>query len=104
MGTISKHEKGAAHPFHSSQLRYAAAYVLITSAVLLVLNIYAPIMIRNLTYASQSHAMLDKAQLLVSAFSNSDRLDGETVRDVIQSVDDLHTARVVITDVGAHCV
>ena len=104
MGTISKHEKGAVHPFHSSQLRYAAAYVLITSVVLLVLNIYAPIMIRNLTYASQSHAMLDKAQLLVSAFSSSDQLESGTVRDVIQSVDDLHTARVVITDAGARCV
>ena len=88
----------------SSQLRYAAAYVLITSAVLLFLNVYAPVMIRRMTSSAQRNAMLDKAQLIVSAFSTYEKLDEENVSVVIQSVNDLHTSRVLITDAGARCL
>ncbi|MBO4419795.1 MAG: HAMP domain-containing histidine kinase [Oscillospiraceae bacterium] len=104
MGTISKRENRAPFLFRSSQLRYAAAYVLVTSAVLLFLNIYAPIMIRELTFSAQRNAILDKAQLIVSDFSNCDRLDKESVWEIIQSIEDLHTARVVVTDAGANCL
>ena len=104
MGTISKSENRVPHPFHSSQLRYAAAYVLITSAVLLFLNISAPIMILKFTYNAQRNAILDKAQLIVSAFSGNDALDEGNVREATQSVRDLHTARVVVTNAGARCV
>ena len=85
-------------------MRYAAAYILITSGVLLFLNISAPIMIRKLTYTAQRNAILDKAQLIVSTFSNSSRLDAEVVRDATQSINDLHTTRVVFTDAGAYCI
>jgi len=85
-------------------LRYAAAYILITSGVLLFLNISAPIMIRRLTYSVQRSAILDKAQLIVSTFSTSNRLDAEVVQEATQSVNDLHTTRVVVTDAGAYCV
>lgn len=78
--------------------------MLITSVALLILNIHAPIMIRTLTYSAQRKAILDKAQLIVSAFSTNDELDGETVRAAVQSVNDLNTARVVITDASAYCV
>ena len=78
--------------------------MLITSVVLLFLNIYAPITIRNLTYSAQRSAILDKAQLIVSAFSSYDKLDEEVVGEAIQSVNDLHTARVLVTDAGAKCL
>lgn len=86
----------------SSQLRYAAAYVAITFAVLLFLNIYAAINLRSLTFSSQKTAMEDKAQLLVSAFSGYEALDGQTVQDVILSVNELHTTRVVVTDAAGY--
>ena len=82
----------------SAQLRYAAAYVLITSVVLLFLNIYAPRTIRSLTFSAQRTAMTDKAQLIVSAFSSYETLDAQSVQEVIRSVNDLHTTRVVVTD------
>lgn len=104
MGTISKSEYRPPHPFRSSQLRYAAACVLITSTVLLFLNFSAPIMIRRLTYTAQRNAILDKAQLIVSAFTNSEELDEETVREATLSVHDLHTARVVVTNAGGRCI
>ena len=65
---------------------------------------YAPIMIRRLTYSAQRSAIIDKAQLFVSAFSTYDRLDRDSVSEAIQSINDLHTARVVITNAGAECL
>ena len=88
----------------SSQLRYAAAYILITAVVLLFLNIYAPITIRNLTFSAQGNAMNDKAQLVASAFSSYEQLDRETVSDVIRSVNDLHTSVVIVPAVFAQKV
>ncbi len=78
--------------------------MLITLAVLLFLNVYSPIMIRKLTYSSHRNAILDKAQLIASAFSSEEQLDVDVVRTAIQSVNDLHTDRVVVTDAGARCV
>lgn len=104
MAIILRSESRAGHLLRSSQLRYAAAYVLITSAVLLFLNIYAPIMIRKLTYSAQRNAILDKAQLIVSAFSSQESLDANNVGDAAQSVQDLYTARVVVTDEGGRCL
>lgn len=108
MGTISRSEhenlRRGGDLLHSAQLRCAAAYVLITAAVLFFLNLYAPIMIRRLTYSAQRNAMIDKAQLIVSAFSTNERLDRESVEAAIQSVNDLHMDRVVVTDAGAHCL
>lgn len=88
----------------SSQLRYAAAYILITLLVLLFLNLYAPITIRSLIFSAQRTAMTDKAQLLVSAFSGYDALDEEIAREVIRSVNDLHTTRLLITDPTGVCL
>lgn len=68
------------------------------------MNIYAPISIRRLSFSAQRSAICDKAQLMVSAFSSYEQLNEEIVRETIQSVNDLHTARVVVTDSGARCL
>ena len=83
MATISRSESRAGHLLRSSQLRYAAAYVLITSVVLLFLNIYAPITIRRLTYSAQRNAIIDKAQLLVSSFSTHEKLDEQSISETV---------------------
>ena len=113
MGTISRSEqagrrkrseKRVGYFLRSSQLRYAAGYILITSVVLLFLNIYAPMTIRSLTFSAQGVAMNDKAQLIVSAFTNYEALDEQSVQEVIRSVNDLHTTRVLITDPAGSCL
>lgn len=98
MGTISKPEQPVRRLFASSQLRYAVVYILISSVVLVFLNIYTPRTIRSLTFSAQHAAMTDKAQLIVSAFSTYESLDSQTVGEVIRSVNDLHTTRVLVTD------
>ena len=86
----------------SSQLRYAAAYVGITFAVLLFLNLYANSTIRRMTFSAQESAMRDKAQLISSAFSGYSQLDEQTAQDVISPISDLHTTRVVLTDASGY--
>lgn len=98
MGTISKRKRTPRFSFGSSQLRYAAAYVLITAVVLLFLNIYAPRMMENLVFRSQRTSMEDKAELMASALSTYERLDYASAREVIESTNDLHTTRVIVTD------
>ena len=88
----------------SSQLRNAAAYILITFVGLLFLNLYAPRTIRSLIFSSQQTAMTDKAQLIVSAFSSYESLDTETVNEVIHSVNDLHTTRLLVMDPSGYCL
>ena len=88
----------------SSQLRYAAAYILITSVVLGFLNLYAPITIRRLTYSAERDAILDKAQLIASSFSSVEKLSDTNVSGTVQSVSFLHTGHVAVTDAGACCV
>ena len=61
-------------------------------------------MIRRITFSSQRNAIMDKAQLFVSAFSSYEKLDEKNVRTAVQSVKVLHTARVVVTDAGARCL
>ena len=80
------------------------AYVLITFVGLLLLNIYAPVAIRNLLFSSQQTAMTDKAQLMAANFSSYERLDAETVREVVHSVKDLHTTRLLVTDPDGRCL
>ena len=104
MATISKSDRWAGLLLRGSQLRYAAAYLLITSGVLLFLNIYAPITIRNLTYSAQAKAIEDKAKLIVSAFSNYERLDKEIAAASVQSVNGLRATRVLIVDASSHCL
>ena len=85
-------------------MRYAAAYVLITFAVLFFLNIYASGTIRSLTFSAQQTAMEDKVQLIVSSLSGYETLDEQTVQEVISSTNDLHATRIVVTDPAGWCL
>jgi GAF domain-containing protein len=78
--------------------------MLLTSAVLLFLNLYAPTMIRRVASTSQRSAILSKAQSIVSSFSGVRVLDRDTVSEVIQSVRDVRIARLLVTDAGAKCL
>lgn len=104
MGTISKPKKKLRLSAGSSQLRYAAAYVLITAVVLLFLNIYAPMTIRSLVFRSQQTSMEDKAELMATALSVYEMPDAATVKDVIESANDLHMTRVIVTDASGYAL
>ena len=85
MGTISKRKRRSFLPA-SSQLRYAAAYILITAAALFLLNLYASTTIRSVTFHAQADSLESKAQLLSNALKYTGQ-DG-TVR-IYREGDDL---------------
>lgn len=98
MGTISKREKRRTLLPGSSQLRYAAAYILITTVALISLNIYALKTMRNMTFGTQHESLEGKAQLMTTALLQLDDLSAAKIKQAIYSLDDLHTTRTVVTD------
>jgi hypothetical protein len=65
---------GCAQLPSSSQLKNALAYVLITSLVLIFLNIYSATTTRKLMFQAKYASAQDKIQLVVSSFSGVDTL------------------------------
>ena len=82
----------------SSQIRYAMAYVLITAAALLTLNIYSANTTREMVFRSKDASMQSKVQLVVSSMSGLENLTADNVTQVITLLGDLGADRVVVTD------
>lgn len=74
------------------------AYVLLTSAMLLFLNLYSSNTTRNLIYDAKTATMLDKVQLVASAYSGMDTLTEEYTRQVLSALGNLNTDRILVTD------
>ena len=104
MGTISKRKKRLLLLPSSSQLRYAIAYIAITAVVLLFLNIYISATMRQMIFSAQHRTLEDKAQLLTTALLQLDDLSAGRVEQTVNSLDDLHTTRTVVTDAAAMAV
>lgn len=97
MGTISKHKIRLSLLPSSSQLRYATAYILITFAALLFLNIYTSATIRRMIFNAQQQSLEGKIQVLSSALLQVEDLSSPKTEQTINSLDDLHTTRTVVT-------
>lgn len=98
MGTISKRKKHLSLLPGSSQLRYAAAYIAITTVVLFFLNIYAANTTRSLIFSAQHRSLEEKAQLMTTALLQLDDLSASKTAQTVNSLEDLRTARTVVTD------
>lgn len=72
--------------------------MLLTSLMLVFLNVYSARTTRNLIYANKEAAMWDKAQMITSSVSGTERLNAENVQQIIAALGNLNTTRVVITD------
>ena len=103
MGTISKRKHRSFLPA-SSQLRYAAAYILITAAALFLLNLYASTTIRSMTFHAQADSLESKAQLLSNALLQLDELSAGRAAQAVNSMEELHTTRTVVTDAAGVAV
>lgn len=79
-------------------MRFAAAYILLTSLVLVFLNSYASDMTRQLLYRSKETSLLDKVQLITSSFSGVETLTADNTAQVISVLGNLNVDRVLVTD------
>ena len=65
--------------YGKTQFRYAMTYVVITSVVLLVLNVYCSVACQNLFYESKKASMIEKCLLASDEISTLEVLNASTV-------------------------
>ena len=97
MAIISK-SKPRKLRYGSSQQRYAIVYILLTFFVLLFLNIYCSQTSQQLFYRSKHSAMHDKVLRVSAAVGEQEVLNADTAAAAVATLDNLKTARILITD------
>lgn len=75
-------------------------YVLITSVVLMFLNLYTASTIRNLIFEAKRVSMEDKVQLAAAAFSELNVLGTANAEQAMSQLGSLNVTRVLVTDAG----
>ena len=103
MDIFSKSEKRRLR-YGSSQVRYAAVYIVLTLAVMLFLNIYCSETSLQLFYRSKHTAMMDKILLVSSAVGEQEVLNSDTAMAAIEPLGKLNVTRLIITDVSGRTV
>ena len=73
-------------------------YVVITSVVLLVLNVYCSIACQNLFYESKKTSMIEKCLLASDEISTLEVINTSTVTAVIGQIESLKANRLLVTD------
>jgi len=66
--------------------------------VLLFLNYYTSNTLRNMIFSAQQRSMEDKAQLMATALLQTQELSELPVSQTVNSLEDVHTTRTVVTD------
>ena len=84
--------------YGKTQFRYALTYIIITSVVLLILNIYCSSISQKLFYKSKEAAMIEKCQLASDEISNLDVLNAASVAQIINQMESLKITRLIVTD------
>ena len=98
MATISASDKSVYRGYGSTQFRYAMTYVVITFAVLLILNIYCSITCQNAFFESKKSAMTEKCLLAADEIAALDVLNPTTVSAVVSQMENLTSTRLMVTD------
>lgn len=104
MVTISGSKKRAIPRYRGTQFRYSAIYVVITFAVLLVLNFYCSKTSLQLLNQSKKASMIEKCQLVATEVSTLDVLNTGTVSSAVSNMGNLNVSRLIITDRGSHVI
>ena len=63
-----------------------------------MLNLYASNTIRSMIFSAQERSLADKAQLMTAALLQVDDLTAPQAEQAVDSLEDLHTTRIVVTD------
>lgn len=71
---------------------------MLTSLMLVFLNLYSSDTTRNLIYEAKAANMLDKANLVSSSFSGVDTLTVDHTQRVLSVLGDLNADRIIVTD------
>lgn len=98
MVIISRSDKRPFWGYQNTQTRYAITYVVITTVVLLILNIYCSNISQRLFCQSKEAAMVEKCQLASDEMATLDVLSPATVAEIMGQMESLTANRVIVTD------
>ncbi len=101
MGTISKRNVRLPLRPSGTQLKSAITYILLTASVLFFLNYYTSSTMRSMIFSAQQRSMQDKAQIMATALLQLPELSEHPVAQSVNSLEDVHTTRTVVTDDSA---
>lgn len=85
-------------PFRNTQFRYAITYVIITSIVLLFLNIYCSEISRDSFFESKESSMIERCKMVAGEISGLEALNENTIAEAVSEYEDLNVTRLIVTD------
>lgn len=86
---------------NSVQLKFAATFLLLIAALLIMLNTYPTIVSRDMVFSSKQTSLQNQASVMSAALATPDDLTADTVRDVASLLDLRSFTRVIVTDDSA---
>lgn len=84
--------------YSSTQVKYAATYVLITLVVLIILNIYTASMSQMLFYQNKETAMMQKCLLAADEIAKLEVMNQTTVSTLVSQTESIASTRILVTD------
>ena len=84
--------------YSSTQVKYAATYVLITAVVLLFLNLYTSDLTQKLFYQSKQSAMTEKCLLASDEIAKLEVINASTASSLVEQLESLTVTRMIVTD------
>ena len=90
--------------YTNSQLRYALVYMVITSVVLLILNIYCSNISQQLFYQSKKASMVEKCQLAADEIAELEVINETTVAEAVERLGSLRVTRLIFADHTGRCL
>ena len=91
-------ESSNTHRYRSSQFLYAVAYVAVTLAVLVFLNLYCSAVSKKLIYRSKEHSLVEKCSLASDELGTMEQLDAFTVSQLLGKMESLTVTRLIVSD------
>ena len=98
MAITSESNHSLSHRYRSSQFLYAMAYVAVTLAVLVFLNIYCSAVSRKLIYRSKEHSLVEKCSLASDELEGLEQLDDAAVSRILEKMESLTVTRLIVSD------
>ena len=84
--------------WQSIQTKYAATYLLVIAAVVVLLNTYPVLMAQDMVFKSKQASLQSQTAVVASALAVSESLTAEGVEQSMLLLDDLSATRVLVTD------
>ena len=84
--------------WQSIQTKYAAIYVLVIAAVLVLLNTYPILMAQDMVFESKKASLQSQTAVVASALAVSETLTAEGVQQSMLLLEDVSATRLLVTD------